>query len=229
MRQAVYGTARLGMHRSLSDYIKAKNGGKITGLQSTMSGIVTGAIAGMIGNPFDIALVRMQSDGMKPVAERRGYTNVFNAVVRIAKEEGVLTWWRGCVPMIFRAMAMNAGMMASYDQSRNFFLNHLKNKVVINLCATAVAGFCCAFFSLPFDLMKTRLMNMKKDAAGNLPYKGLWDCFCKIFKNEGILGYWKGFITYYCRCAPHSMCILLTMEAINSGYERLCFGRRIHV
>lgn len=29
-----------------------------------------------------------------PVAERRGYTNVFNALSRITREEGVLTLWR---------------------------------------------------------------------------------------------------------------------------------------
>lgn len=228
MRQAVYGTARLGMHRSLSEYLKKRNGGKLPIWQSTVSGLVTGAIAGMIGNPFDLALVRMQADGMKPAEQKRNYKNVFDAVIRIAKEEGILTWWRGCIPMIFRAMAMNAGMLAAYDQSRNFFLSHMKNILVINLCATAVAGFSCAFFSLPFDMMKTRLMNMSKDAAGNLQYKGLWDCFIKILKNDGVLGFWKGFLTYYFRCAPHSMVILLTMEGLNSAYEKLCFGRRIH-
>lgn len=29
-----------------------------------------------------------------PPAERRGYTNVFNALYRITKEEGLLTLWR---------------------------------------------------------------------------------------------------------------------------------------
>ena len=30
------------------------------------------------------------------MAERRNYTNVFNALGRITKEEGVLTLWRVC-------------------------------------------------------------------------------------------------------------------------------------
>lgn len=29
-----------------------------------------------------------------PEAERRGYKNVFDALIRITKEEGVLTLWR---------------------------------------------------------------------------------------------------------------------------------------
>ena len=31
-----------------------------------------------------------------PVAERRGYSNVFNALVRISREEGLFTLWRVC-------------------------------------------------------------------------------------------------------------------------------------
>lgn len=32
--------------------------------------------------------------GSLPVDQRRGYSNVFNALVRITKEEGVTTLWR---------------------------------------------------------------------------------------------------------------------------------------
>lgn len=36
----------------------------------------------------------MTADGKLPPAERRGYKNVFNALVRIVKEEGVGTLWK---------------------------------------------------------------------------------------------------------------------------------------
>lgn len=106
MRQAVYGTARLGLHRSFSEAIKKRNGGKISLAEKTLSSLVSGMLAGIIGNPFDLSMVRMQADGMKPLDQRRGYRNVFQAIYRIAKEEGILTWWRGCFPMILRAMGI---------------------------------------------------------------------------------------------------------------------------
>lgn len=37
-----------------------------------------------------------QADGKLPVAERRGYKHVGDALLRVAREEGVLTYWR-CV------------------------------------------------------------------------------------------------------------------------------------
>jgi solute carrier family 25 (mitochondrial oxoglutarate transporter), member 11 len=119
MRQAVYGTARLGLHREFSDRMKvAQGGGDLSALKSAGSAMVSGALASVIGTPFDVSLVRMQADGMKPVAERRGYKNVFDALVRISREEGVGKLWRGFEPTAFRAVAMNVGMMASYDQAK---------------------------------------------------------------------------------------------------------------
>ena len=64
-----------------------------------------------MGNPADLALVRMQNDTALPAEERRNYKNVVDAFRRIVKEEGVLALWRGCVPTIIRAMALNLGFV----------------------------------------------------------------------------------------------------------------------
>jgi Mitochondrial carrier protein len=45
-----------------------------------------------------VCMVRMQADGRLPAAERRGYANVADALARVAREEGVLTYWRGASP-----------------------------------------------------------------------------------------------------------------------------------
>ena len=78
-RQMVYGTARIGLHRSFSDILVQRNEGKpINFLSKTLSGMASGSIAVCIGTPFDIALVRLQSDSMAPASERRNYKNVFD-------------------------------------------------------------------------------------------------------------------------------------------------------
>ena len=43
-----------------------------------------------------------QGDTMKPVAERRGYTHVFNALSRISSEEGSGALYKGLAPNILR-------------------------------------------------------------------------------------------------------------------------------
>ena len=78
-RQMVYGTARIGLHRSFSDkLVEINNGQPISFFQKTLSGMLSGSIAVCIGTPFDIALVRLQSDGMAKPEDRRNYKNVFD-------------------------------------------------------------------------------------------------------------------------------------------------------
>jgi hypothetical protein len=155
MRQAVYGTARLGLHREFSDRLKeAQGGGALPAWKSVASSMASGAIASVIGTPFDISLVRMQADSLKPPAERRGYKNVFDALGRIAREEGVPSLWRGFEPTVARAIAMNVGMMATYDVSRDAIRKVNGDGFSTQLAASATAAIACVTTSLPFDMIK---------------------------------------------------------------------------
>lgn len=207
MRQATYGTARIGLHTVFSRKLKERRGNDepLPVYLSFASAFASGAMASAIGNPFDVALVRFQGDGLLPPAERRGYTNVINAVTRIVREEGFSALYHGYPPTLMRAIGMNVGMMASYDQAHDRIAKWNGLNRGTDLMSSAVAGFFCAFFSLPFDMMKSRLQFMTEGQ-----YKGVGDVFVKILRHEGVLTFWRGFGAYYLRCAPHAMIILMT-------------------
>ena len=225
MRQAIYGTARIGLHRTFSDSLAKQYSGNIPFYMKTLSGMSSGAIAVCIGTPMDVALVRMQADSMKDEALRRNYKNVIDALMRVSREEGMGSLYAGLAPNILRGMAMNVGMMACYDQAKETVMTITGDKDPKNpslptkLMSSCIAGFTAAGFSLPFDLMKSRLQDMKPDAKGKLPYTGLLDCAGKILTREGPLAFWTGFGAYYARCAPHAMAILLTIETVTSMYR----------
>ena len=86
--------------------------------------------------------------------------------------------------------------------------------------SSCIAGFTAALFSLPFDLIKSRLMAQKPDAAGKMPYSGVADCAIKIARAEGPIGFFAGFSAYYGRCAPHAMIILMSIESITEAYRK---------
>mmetsp|Transcript_13164 Transcript_13164/g.23544 ORF Transcript_13164/g.23544 Transcript_13164/m.23544 type:complete len:310 (-) Transcript_13164:262-1191(-) len=228
-RQLVYGTARIGLHRAFSDKLKEINDGKpINFGMKTISGMASGSIAVCIGTPFDIALVRLQSDSMAPVAERKNYGNVFNALTRTAKEEGVGALYKGLAPNILRGMAMNVGMLACYDQAKETVGKLLGDPMTdgpaltTQIGASCVAGFTAALFSMPFDLIKSRLMAQKPDpTTGKMQYGGVADCAMQVMKKEGPIGFFGGFSAYYGRCAPHAMIILLSIESITKGYRNV--------
>lgn len=224
-RQATYGSARIGLHRTFSNKLKELNGGgDIPFWQKSISGMAGGAIAVCIGTPFDVALVRMQADGIKPADQRRNYKHVFDAFSRVVKEEGLITLWTGLAPNILRGMSMNVGMMACYDQAKEMIVENITkdpDTLLTRILSAAVGGFCCAFMSLPFDMIKSRLQNMRADPkTGLMPYNGVSHCISRIVAEEGFVALWTGFSAYYLRCAPHAMIILMTAETIKKQYTK---------
>lgn len=226
-RQMVYGTARIGLHTKFSSMLVEKNNGQpISFAQKAASGMVSGAIAVSIGSPFDIALVRLQSDGMAKPEDRRNYKNVFDALIRTAREEGFAALYHGVAPNILRGMSMNVGMMSCNDQFQEMYAGLLGDPMTngpqlpTRILASLSAGFTAALFSMPFDLIKSRLMAQRPDPiTGEMPYKGVMDCITKIVRTEGPLGFYNGFSAYYGRCAPHAMIVLLSKDSITKAYR----------
>merc|ERR1719494_864422 len=123
----------------------------------------------------------MTSDGRLPVAERRNYTNVFNALYRICKEEGVLTLWRGGGPTVVRAMVVNAAQLATYSQSKQFILtlSYFDDDILTHFTASMISGFVTTVASLPLDIAKTRIQSMKM-IDGKPEYTGSLDVILKV-------------------------------------------------
>eukprot|EP01134_Creolimax_fragrantissima_P007465 CFRG7465T1 len=217
LRQATYTTARMGIFRTLTEKVKSADG-KVTFFQRVACSLTAGGLGAVIGNPCDLALIRMQADSTLPLAERRNYKNVLDALFKIGKTEGISAWWRGCLPTVARAMSLNVGMLATYDQAKEKITGQLGAGKATNFASSAVAGFFASFMSLPFDFVKTRLQKMKANPDGSMPYKSTVDCFLKVAKSEGPLAFYNGFVTYYFRIAPHAMITLLAVETLRTQF-----------
>jgi solute carrier family 25 oxoglutarate transporter 11 len=207
LRQAVYTTARLGFFDTFMGALtkRAKEGNRKIGFaERAGAGLSAGGLAAMLGNPADLALIRMQSDGLKPIAERKNYKSVIDALTSITKSEGVVALWAGAAPTVVRAMALNFGQLAFFSEAKQQLKDTSLSPRAQTLTASAVAGFFASFFSLPFDFVKTRLQKQQKAPDGTFPYKGMGDCFVKVAREEGLLRFYRGFSTYYVRIAPHA-------------------------
>ena len=218
-RQVVYGTSRLGLFFTFEDMLtkRAQSSGRksINFGERALAGLAAGGLGAAIGNPTEVALIRMQSDGMLPAAQRANYRSVFDALARIVRNEGFTTLWSGAYPTIIRAMSTNFGQLAFFSESKHQLSQHTslseQNK---SLAASAIAGFFASFFSLPFDFVKTRLQKQKRSPDGSLQYKGMFDCFVKVTKEEGVFRLYRGFTTYFFRLAPHTMITLVIADKL---------------
>ena len=55
-----------------------------------------------------------------------------------------------------------------------------KPSVYSRLSAAAAGGFFAAFLSLPFDLLKSRIQDVRPGPDGKLPFNGLTECAMQV-------------------------------------------------
>lgn len=216
LRQALYATTRLGLYRTLVEREKAATGqSAISFGKKFVYSSLAGGIGAVVGNPCDLALVRLQTDHSLPAEARRNYKSVVDALVRIPKEEGVLAYWRGCMPTVMRACAMNFGMLAPYDQCKEFMDRAFGVNAYNRFGSSIVAAVCACLVSLPFDNVKTKYQRMVKGPDGKYPYSGFADCFLTSIKREGVLGLYVGLPVFVLRVAPNVIITLLTIDLMH--------------
>jgi len=223
-RQVVYTGARLGLYDIFTEKAKSPGEKSLPFWKVTACALSAGGIAAVMGNPADLALIRMQSDSLLPVAERRNYTGVGNALSSIAKTEGAAGLFKGSAPTATRAMALNFGMLGFNTLAKDWLAQAgvEKGSAVQTFGASAIAGFFASFFSLPFDYVKTQVQKMKPDpVTGEMPFKGPIDCAMKQISQGGITRLWTGFPTYYVRIAPHAMITLIAQDQVKKLFKSM--------
>jgi solute carrier family 25 oxoglutarate transporter 11 len=220
-RQVLYTTCRLGLYRTFSESEKQRTGKDVIDFSKKMEySLISGAIGSTIGNPADITLVRVQTDSMLPPESRRNYKGVSDAFVRMYREEGLTSFWRGCTPTILRACAMNVGMLVPYDSAKEGLDKAFGKSTWNQFSASFIAAVVACVVSLPFDNVKTKYQRMAPGVDGKLPYSSFSDCVQKSIKREGLLGLYIGFPVFVMRVAPHVIITLLTQEYLHHLFTK---------
>ncbi|KAG6742617.1 hypothetical protein POTOM_053538 [Populus tomentosa] len=57
-------------------------------VRKIVAGLISGAVGAAVGNPADVAMVRMQADGRLPIEQRRNYKSVVDALSQMSKAGG---------------------------------------------------------------------------------------------------------------------------------------------
>ena len=82
----------------------------------------------------------MSNDASLPVEQQRGYKNVFDAIMRIAKEDGFGAFYRGVQPFAMRAMLVGGTQVATYDQFKMTYADFGISGIANQFCSSMSAG-----------------------------------------------------------------------------------------
>lgn len=241
LRQWLYGSCRMGIYSYLFNGFKRDNPGKVPSFNLKLGyGALSGSIGAFVGTPSELALVRMGADSKLPKEQQRNYKNVFDCILRVTKEEGVVTLWKGATVTVIRAAVMGSALMGLTSQAKEAIAQRKwlrEEGIPIMFWSATAASVVANLFTMPFDVVKSRLQQMPSSTAkqpsgstakqpsslaGQLSslakeeplYRGMIDCATKSVRGEGVLVLWSGFTPAFIKLAPYTVISLILLEKI---------------
>jgi solute carrier family 25 (mitochondrial oxoglutarate transporter), member 11 len=214
LRQAAFVGTKFVLYEQLKQRA-ADGNGELAFSARVGCGLAAGTGGALVGNPFDLAMVRMQADGKLPLDMQRGYNNGLEAIARIVREEGAGTLWRGCQATVARGAIITASQFAIYDQAKYDLARFglVRDGPANSVAASLVASVASGIASNPVDVAKGRLFYMQRRTKdGQWPYKGMVDCMFKTAKQEGVVALWRGLGATIARQMPLNAIRFLIME-----------------
>ena len=215
LRQLTYSTTRFGVYEELKEVFTtsfaAPSFPSLVAMAST-----SGFLGGVAGNPADVLNVRMQHDAALAPPDRRNYKHAIDGLVRMTREEGWRSLFRGVWPNSMRAVLMTASQLASYDGFKRVLLANtsLDDNLTTHFTASFLAGFVATTICSPVDVIKTRVMSAKET-------KGLARLLADIYRAEGVSWMFRGWVPSFIRLGPHTIVTFLFLEQHKKIYRRL--------
>lgn len=179
-----------------------KKGGASTFILDFLAGGVAAAVSKTAVAPIERVklLLQVQASSTQIKPEDR-YTGIVNCFVRVSREQGFFSLWRGNLANVIRYFPTQALNFAFKDTFKQVFLPHTIDPkkdfwkfFAGNVAAGAAAGASSLCFVYPLDFARTRLAaDVGKDAKTR-QFRGLGHCIATIFKSDGLIGLYRGFM-----------------------------------
>ncbi|CAD6196410.1 unnamed protein product [Caenorhabditis auriculariae] len=165
------------------------------------AGAAAAAISKTVIAPMErVKLILQLQNSQSTLAIDKRYKGIIDCFVRVPKEQGFLSFWRGNWVNIMRSCSQESLGLAFKELFRKFSVEGLdpsKDKMRFlmgNLFAGGSSGAATLATIYPLDFVRTRLaIDMGKQKVDR-EFTGMIDCMKKIVKHDGIRGLYKGLV-----------------------------------
>ncbi|KAL9616817.1 MAG: hypothetical protein Q9160_008340 [Pyrenula sp. 1 TL-2023] len=146
-------------------------------------------------------LIQNQDEMLKSGRLEKKYNGIGDAFSRTAKQEGVMSLWRGNTANVIRYFPTQALNFAFRDTYKSMFA-YKKDRdgyakwMMGNLASGGAAGATSLLFVYSLDYARTRLANDAKSTSkggGDRQFNGLVDVYRKTLASDGVAGLYRGF------------------------------------
>jgi len=168
-------------------------------MQDLAVGGTAAAISKTIVAPIErVKLLLQVQAASKQIASGGEYKGIVDCFVRIPREQGFLSFWRGNLANVIRYFPTQALNFAFKDTYKQIFLGGVDKKTQFwryfagNLASGGAAGATSLCFVYPLDFARTRLAADVGSGKAR-EFTGLGNCISTIVKRDGVRGLYQGF------------------------------------
>lgn len=198
-------------------------GYKIKAYEHMWAAMLSGAITCLFTNPIWLIKTRIQLQQANvknaPVSSQaitpyRGTVDAFRSIVR---EEGIRGLYRGIVPALFLT-SHGAVQFSIYEDLKRRFPAEEGNASSRLFLYGLISKFAATTVTYPYQVLKTRIQQRAANPKEH-QYRGFVQATVRVWKTEGIPGFYRGFVANVLRVAPQSAVTLVAYEHIHSFLE----------
>jgi len=169
-------------------------------MKDFVAGGISAAISKTTVAPIERVKLLLQVQHVsKQITKENQYKGMIDCFVRIPKEQGFLSFWRGNMANVIRYFPTQALNFAFKDKYKTVFLGGVDKHTQFwryfagNLASGGAAGATSLCFVYPLDFARTRLAADVGKGSAEREFSGLANCLAKIFKSDGLTGLYRGF------------------------------------
>uniref|UniRef100_A0A158PAZ2 MFS domain-containing protein n=1 Tax=Angiostrongylus cantonensis TaxID=6313 RepID=A0A158PAZ2_ANGCA len=181
------------------------------------AGLASGIATRMIIQPLDVLKIRFQLQEEPIHGQSSGkYKGLLQSIRLISQEEGVRSFWKGHVPA--------QGLSAIYGLVQFSTFEFLSREVGNRQSVRSFSDFFCGGLSgcvamtaaMPLDVIRTRLVAQ----SGKAVYTGTTHAMIHIWRKEGLVGYFRGWIPSVAQIAPFTGIQFALYNCFIGGWSR---------
>ncbi|XP_076388079.1 dephosphocoenzyme A carrier isoform X1 [Megachile rotundata] len=184
----------------------------ISNTQRVWTSLVSGAIAGALAKttiaPLDRTKINFQISNQPYSAKA-----AVNFLIKTLRTEGLLSLWRGNSATMVRIIPYSAVQFTAHEQWKRILgvNGSEREKPGLNFLAGSLAGITSQGTTYPLDLMRARMAVTQKNE-----YRTLRQIFVRIYMEEGILAYYRGFPATLLGVIPYAGCSFFTYDLLRN-------------
>ncbi|CAL2045320.1 hypothetical protein CAEBREN_22523 [Caenorhabditis brenneri] len=166
-----------------------------------MAGATAAAISKTVIAPVErVKLILQLQNSQTTLAQENRYKGIVDCFIRVPREQGFLSFWRGNWVNILRSCSQESLGLSFKEFFRKYSLEGVDPKtqhtrwLIGNLVAGGGSGCATLATIYPLDFIRTRLAIDLGKRKSDREFTGMFDCARKIIKTDGIPGLYKGLI-----------------------------------